>query len=107
LTDNNAVRLNPMPSGTTVTVTSDDTTKLTVGPVGGQPVINTLNPTGIAFTYSLIGDPTVVTLTGGATMNVTTPGPLFLNGTRGGATTTTFHLTVKSDASASPCTSGT
>lgn len=102
LNDNNAKRLNPMPVGTTVTATSDDTTLITVGAVSGQPVINTLTPTGISFSYQLVGGAT----SGNVTVNVTTPGPLFRSGTRGAQTTTPLHLTIKSDTSASPCTTG-
>ena len=104
LTDNNQYRLNPMPAGTTVTVAADDTSVMTVSGALGQPVVNTISPTGISFTYTMqtLAAGGLAT-SGGATVNVTTPGPLFRSGTRGGATTTSFHITIKSDTAATHC----
>ncbi len=103
LTDANAYRLNPMPAGTTVTAVPDDSTVMTVGNVGGQPVINTTSPTSIGFTYTLVGG----AVSGGVTLNITTPGPTFRNGTKGAGTTTPVHITITSNSSSNPCSSGT
>jgi len=103
LTDANGIRLNPMPSGTTVTATSDDTASLTVTSVAGQPVVNSPVPTGIQFSYTFVGGAT----TGTVSINVTTAGPKFRSGATGAKTTTPINIRINKAPAPTPCTNGT
>lgn len=89
LADTNAIRLNPMAAGTTVSVTADDGTTLTIAITGGSPVASTTEATAFGISYKFAAGVT----SAGATLNILSPSKLV----------TTVHFVLNSAATPSTC----
>jgi hypothetical protein len=70
--DQNVVRLNPMPAGTVVSISSNDTAVLTLAIVGGTPIVNSGDAGSVGITYKFAAGASA----GSGTLNFTTPAGL-------------------------------